>query len=99
MHRPPLQDWTFRAPLPHQGPLGWLFVVEGLERQEFGPFPDSADAWAARERLFRTWCRAARERGGWAWRPNAVTWAVTLPKGAVVAGLPLQHAPCTRASG
>lgn len=96
MDRTPLQDWTFRAPLPVSTDAGWVFEIAGVERRPFGPWADRGDAWAERERLFRRWCAHARERGGWAWRPSAVVWAVTLPRGATVAGLPLAHAPCTR---
>ncbi len=96
---PPLQDWTFQAPLPVASPDGWRFAVVGVERVEFGPYPDRGEAWAERERMFRRWCVTARLRGGWAWRPTAVIWAVTLPRGVEVGGMPLQHRPCTRASG
>jgi hypothetical protein len=61
----------------------------------YGPFAEVGEAWSERERLFRRWCAHARQRGGWAWRPTAVQWAVTLPEGATAAGLPLEHRPCT----
>ena len=96
MTRRELQDWLFEVDPPSPGEGGWWFAVDGAKRRSWGPYPTERDALDAAHALFRRWARAARERGGWAWKLTPRRWIVTLPRGCLADGQPFRTEACTR---
>ena len=95
--RRPLKDWSFAVVRPAQRLDGWWFSIEGTSHKSWGPFTDYDTAIQAEMRLFQRWNRAARTRGGWAWKRTPKRWVITVPKDqVVVGGLPIERAACTR---
>lgn len=95
----PFCDWSYDAPLPFQADGAWWFEVRGLDVVRHGPFPSRDDGERAHHALFRRFDRAARARGGWAWRSTAERWVVTVPPGVPARGRPMRSAACTRHDG
>jgi hypothetical protein len=91
-----LRDWLFEAPEPVERDGRWWFEVRGAEIRTHGPFATEGEARAERHALFQRFGRAARARGGWAWRSTAARWVVTLPPEVLARGVPFRHAPCSR---
>ena len=89
-------DWAFEVHRPHPCSGGWCILVVGSRVWAWGPFSTLQDAHQAEHHIFQRWNRAARDRGGWAWKTTSKRWVITAPDGVAVDGAPFERVACSR---
>jgi hypothetical protein len=92
----PMRDWVFVILRPHPCSGGWCLIIRGTRAWAWGPFDSEQLAKEEEMRIFQRWNRAARQRGGWAWKTTPRKWVITAPPEVEVQGEPLVHGACTR---